>query len=669
MLIPTGLYHDDPAWPLIHAKISYWGITSSAGSALGTTLVCANLANEPDYMNQFVKILDGDAAGQVRWIVDSTTNATGTVTVDLPFTDSAGTAEQIVASIRFVIISEYDGNGLLYSTSTSAGTADGATITDTALATTFTVDDEPVGHTVRILYSTTASLIGQEREIWDYDFGTTTLYFNVPFTSQVPTATTYIVLRNRPSSGGGPGPTPTTETEEVAWKLAWYDDFRVADATADTERWSSEYISTGAADGTADINTTTANKLYVNITTAAVAAAEYGVRALWPNLGRKYFFKVDTASTVTSANTNYVWAGLTVSRGVAWDVNNYIRIYKRQSTTVESIALEYQLAGGGVITTSILVTTQDNIAFKIERVENVWRVYYSLTLAPHHYWTLGGEIEDPNNSMTDQTSTYLSVYNAEDAAGQRIQCNFSQFEHYMTLGNLDDLLSIVNTRNGSLAFAGYCPLGMAASTTTVKCPNLAGFENDVFNNHYYMWVIRNANSLGAAPDDEYRLITDYVSSTGVFTVNAFSANVEASDVVLVVHESIIDILDTVNGIYDIVNSILITSETGGTVTTTGTEQDLYINNIPAGAYKPIVLNLDCTNMVAGDAITLKCYKRVSATGNLIQDEELSYIGAQVPALKEITLSPTRHGIRTTITRIAAAAGGDKAYTWDVLVDA
>jgi len=42
------------------------------------------------------------------------------------------------------------------------------------------------------------------------------------------------------------------------------------------------------------------------------------------------------------------------------------------------------------------------------------------------------------------------------------------------------------------------------------------------------------------------------------------------------------------------------------------------------------------------------------------------IGAQVPALKEIELTPTRHGIRTTIERVAGAA--DRDYVWEVFMD-
>ncbi len=86
---------------------------------------------------------------------------------------------------------------------------------------------------------------------------------------------------------------------------------------------------------------------------------------------------------------------------------------------------------------------------------------------------------------------------------------------------------------------GQCSTGMTASTTTLVVPNLIGFGNDFFNNKFYIQVIKNSNSAGNAPELQVRKITDYVSSSGTFTVDAFGANVEASDEVAVVHESIV----------------------------------------------------------------------------------------------------------------------------------
>jgi len=81
----------------------------------------------------------------------------------------------------------------------------------------------------------------------------------------------------------------------------------------------------------------------------------------------------------------------------------------------------------------------------------------------------------------------------------------------------------------------------ASSTTVIPIDDLAGYGDDFFNNQYYMQVLKNANSAGNAPEKQVRKITDYASATGTFTCDAFSAAVEADDVCLILHESLIAI--------------------------------------------------------------------------------------------------------------------------------
>jgi len=88
---------------------------------------------------------------------------------------------------------------------------------------------------------------------------------------------------------------------------------------------------------------------------------------------------------------------------------------------------------------------------------------------------------------------------------------------------------------------GECDPAMVASTTAIQLTNLAGFPDDIFNNEFWMQVIHNNDVPGAAPEREIRLITNYVGATGMFTTDAFSANVEADDLVAVFHESIMSV--------------------------------------------------------------------------------------------------------------------------------
>ena len=91
----------------------------------------------------------------------------------------------------------------------------------------------------------------------------------------------------------------------------------------------------------------------------------------------------------------------------------------------------------------------------------------------------------------------------------------------------------------SLSLYGKCSSTMAASTTELVVPTLVGYGNDFFNNKFYVQILKNANSVGNAPEIQVRKITDYVSTSGTFTVDAFGANVEASDELVVLHESLV----------------------------------------------------------------------------------------------------------------------------------
>ena len=108
MRTPFSLKVDDAAWPLLQGLISYWGPATANGAAAGNTIVDAGLANEPLYVGHSVKVLDGNAAGQIRQI---TAHVGNTITVVAPFTDNAGAAVQILASTQFVILSGGGGGG------------------------------------------------------------------------------------------------------------------------------------------------------------------------------------------------------------------------------------------------------------------------------------------------------------------------------------------------------------------------------------------------------------------------------------------------------------------------------------------------------------------------------------------------------------------------------
>ncbi len=119
----------------------------------------------------------------------------------------------------------------------------------------------------------------------------------------------------------------------------------------------------------------------------------------------------------------------------------------------------------------------------------------------------------------------------------------------------------------------------------------------------------------------------------------------------------------VDMIFALVNATLTLQETGGTVTTTGAEQDVYRVAAPMGVFEPLKVQIDFTNQTAAETVVVRLYYQIAAIGNPIQKDEVTFAGVQAMKLKPIELEPNRHGIRVTLQR---TVGGVQAYPWTVL---
>jgi len=111
----SGLYIDNPAWPLLQAVLSYWGTTDAAGAAGGTSVIdsrCTGALTQPSFEGLTLKLLDSAAAGQAREIFAHNL-ATGELSVNPanPFTDNTGAVYQVPAGTRFCVLSLGGGGG------------------------------------------------------------------------------------------------------------------------------------------------------------------------------------------------------------------------------------------------------------------------------------------------------------------------------------------------------------------------------------------------------------------------------------------------------------------------------------------------------------------------------------------------------------------------------
>lgn len=216
--------------------------------------------------------------------------------------------------------------------------------------------------------------------------------------------------------------------------LSDFDNFDVADADADTTRWDAEYI-TGTEGGSSDINTTTAGKLMVKVDPDATPSeARYAVSHNLPLYAD--FFTVtadmDTTWGATDSATAKA-AGMIFSAGSAYDATNYLAVERQKGTSINRFTVSGKLNNVAISATNVN-TTDDAVSLRVQRFDNVWRFYYSLTQYPHEVWVLIAQVEDPSCYMTNQVSLYFEAYSVGSADTESIKADFDNFQYFIGAG-------------------------------------------------------------------------------------------------------------------------------------------------------------------------------------------------------------------------------------------
>ena len=100
--------------------------------------------------------------------------------------------------------------------------------------------------------------------------------------------------------------------------------------------------------------------------------------------------------------------------------------------------------------------------------------------------------------------------------------------------------------------------------------------------------------------------------------------------------------------FDLVSAMLVLTETGGTITTDATEQDVYINDAPAGEFEPRKVVIDLSDLAGGETAIVRTYYRIKSGGTARLKDEVIFAGVQAKPMKNIELEPNRFGISVTI---------------------
>jgi len=139
-----------------------------------------------------------------------------------------------------------------------------------------------------------------------------------------------------------------------------------------------------------------------------------------------------------------------------------------------------------------------------------------------------------------------------------------------------------------------------------------------------------------------------------------AANLPADVDALTVAVATVDtVVDAIRAITD---ALEVLTETGGTVTSDETEQDVYINNAPDGVYVPEYVSIDFSNNTAAQSAVIRQYRRFKNGGDwILIDESEPIIGIPNTPGIDVELKPNRYGIKVTLQ----VTGASKTYDWEV----
>ena len=131
-------------------------------------------------------------------------------------------------------------------------------------------------------------------------------------------------------------------------------------------------------------------------------------------------------------------------------------------------------------------------------------------------------------------------------------------------------------------------------------------------------------------------------------------------------DAIVDeILEDTDAIREVTDAEAILTEVAGQITTDDSEQVIYMNNAPAGVFRPICAKVNFWNQTATETVILRTYYRIAVGGAMALQDEVTYAGAQDPELINIDLEPNRYGVMITIEH---TVGTNRAYDWEIFYE-
>lgn len=122
--------------------------------------------------------------------------------------------------------------------------------------------------------------------------------------------------------------------------------------------------------------------------------------------------------------------------------------------------------------------------------------------------------------------------------------------------------------------------------------------------------------------------------------------------------------------HDLLLAGAVLQETGGVLTSDGTEQELFVRENPDATFDPRVVYVSLDDMVALDTTNFRVYYRIAHGGGWLQHDYAQYVGidgglANGNKVISIDLLPNRHGVRVTLEMTVGTAD----FAWEAIEEA
>jgi hypothetical protein len=201
--------------------------------------------------------------------------------------------------------------------------------------------------------------------------------------------------------------------------------------------------------------------------------------------------------------------------------------------------------------------------------------------------------------------------------------------------------------NSGLSFRSDVTSKAGCGANDFICDTLIGVGTGTFFDAvapYRVFVLRQHDGAGAAPQGETQSITAYVSATGKFTTAAFTVAVEVGDTVIIMHPRLAELAS-------ILSKVTLTPATGSHDVTTGNDQaetDVF-TVARTGAWK-LSCYLDLATLVTaveGGTVTVRYYMKTDGT-NYAKIGESVFIVGTTTIMPSCEIIMGRHGFKATI---------------------